>query len=206
MYQILSPQMADATAELYTDVFLNDEPMTRHHKIGPEEFFPHAREYLHSCADLGLSYIATDRMTGEVIAFVLSSDLTTDWNAAGPGMARLLSFFRESMAIIEELESRCPDLHDVAPGTVLHIFQGGARREYRGQGLVTRLIRCTLALAKANGFSMVVADCTGPASKRVCERCGFECAAYIPYHQFMVDGEAFFAGLPGGISLMVQNI
>jgi RimJ/RimL family protein N-acetyltransferase len=202
----LTHETADATAELYTRVFLNDEPMTRRHGIDPDEFLPFACEYLRFCADRGLSVIATDRMTDEVIAFVLSSDLTTDWNAAGPRIGRLLSFFQESMEIIEELESQCMDLHDVAPGTVLHIFQVGARRRYRGKGLVTCMVRHTLAMAKEKGFTMVVADCTGPASTRVCERCGFVRAAYIAYDEFFVNGRAFFSGVPGGITLMVRNL
>jgi len=204
--QILTHDTADATAELYTRVFLEDEPMTRHHGINPKEFLPCAREYLHFCADQELSFIAVDRVTSQVVAFVLGSDLTTDLYSVGPGMVTLLSFFRESMEIIEELESRCPDISNAKPGMIFHIFQIGTHCNSRRYGLVKQLIRLSLSRAADRGFVKAVAECTGSISRHTCERCGFHCAAYIRYDDFITDGKAFFSGLPGGISLMIRDI
>lgn len=206
MYQILSHDTADATAELYTEVFLTDEPMTRRHGIDPCVFLPYARFYLRFCSEQQLSFIARSKETREVVGFALGSDLTTDWESIGPEMVGLVSLFRESMAILEEVEHRCPDLRDVQPGTVLHIFQLGVRRDFRGQGLAIALIHRILAEAKRRGFRKVIADCTGPASRHSCERCGFYEAARVSYDDFYVDGGAFFRGLPGGISLMIRDV
>lgn len=204
--QLLTHDTADATAELYTRVFLEDEPMTRHHGINPEEFLPCTREYLHFCADQELSFIAVDRVTRQVVAFLLGSDLTSDLYSVGPGMVTLLSFFRESMEIINALESQCPDISDANPEEIFHIFQIGTHRDYRRLGLVSKLIRMSLANAKRHGFVTAVAECTGSISRHTCERCGFRCAGYIRYDDFITDGKAFFSGLPGGISLMIRDI
>lgn len=206
LFQPLTHDTADATAELYTDVFLNDEPMTRHHGIDPGQFLPCAREYLHFCAGQKLSFVATDRTKGQVTAFVLGSDLTTNFYSVGQGMVSLLTFFRESMEIIEALESQCPDISGVNPGNVFHIFQIGTHRDYRHLGLATQLIRMSLVNAKRHGFVKAVAECTGQTSKHTCERCGFHRAVSIRYNNFMVDGKHFFSGLPGEISLMVRDI
>lgn len=204
--QLLTHDTSDATAELYTNVFLNDEPMTRRHGVTHAQFLPHAREYLHICADQKVSVISIDPRTSEVTAFLLGSDLTFGWHSAGPGIVALLTLFRESMAIIEELESRCPDLAHIRPGMVLHLFQAGAHREYRKQGLVTRLMECSLAHAQRRGYVKAIAECTGPVSRHAFEKCGFSCAAYIAYDAFRHDGNVFFSGLPGGISLMIRDI
>lgn len=204
--QLLTHNIADATAELYTRVFLNDEPMTRRHGVAHETFLPYAREYLHLCAEQQLSVISIDTRTSDITAFLLGSDLTVDWQSAGPGMAALLSLFRESMAIIEALESRCPALAQIRPGMVLHLFQAGAHREYRRQGLLTRLMECSLAHAQQRGYVKVIAECTGPVSRHTFEKCGFHCAAYIAYDEFNIEGTEFFSGLPGGISLMIRDI
>lgn len=206
LYQALSTGTSVVTAELYSQIFLTDEPMTRRHGIDPGVFLPYARHYLRFCSEQQLSFIALDEQTHEVVGFALGSDLTTDWESVGPEMVALTSLFRESMAILEEVESRCPDLHDVRPGTVLHIFQLGVRRDFRGQGLAIALIHRILAEAKRRGFRKVIADCTGPASSHSCERCGFHEAARVTYDDFYVDGEAFFRGLPGGISLMIRDV
>jgi GNAT superfamily N-acetyltransferase len=120
-------------------------------------------------------------------------------------MIALVSLFRESMAILEEVE-HCPDLLDIQPGTVLHIFQLGVRRGFRGRGLATGLIRSLLHQAKRQGFGKVIADCTGPVSMHTCEKCGFREAARVIYDDFYVDGKVFFRGLPGGISLMIRDV
>lgn len=206
LFQLLTCDTADATAELYTQVFLQDEPMTRHHGIDPGQFLPCAREYLHFCAIQGLSFIAVDRENTRVAAFVLGCDITTDLKAVGPGMESLLSFFRESMEIIDALESQCTDISDAKPGKIFHIFQIGTHRDYRRLGLVTQLIRMSLGLAKRRGFAKAVAECTGPVSRHTCERCGFQRVASIRYDDFKVDGQHFFSGLPEEISLMVRDI
>lgn len=204
--QLLTHDTADATAELYTNVFLNDEPMTRRHGITYEQFLPCAREYLHICAEQKLSVISIGSRTSEVSAFLIGSDLTVDWHSAGPGMVALLTLFRESVAIIEELESQYPDLAHIRPGMVLHFFQAGVHREYRKQGLLTRLMECSLAHAQREGYVKVIAECTSPVSRHAFETCGFSCAAYIAYDEFRHEGNVFFSGLPGGISLMIRDI
>ncbi len=205
-YRLLTRDTSDTTADLYTHVFLNDEPMTRRHGIDPCVFLPYARFYLRFCSGQQLSCIAFSRETREVVGFALCSDLATDWNSVGPEMVGLVSLFRESMAILEEVERRCPDLREVQPGTVLHIFQLGVRRDFRGRGIAVALIQRMLNEAERCGFRKVIADCTGPASKRSCERCGFRQAAHVAYDEFQVDGNAFFRGLPGGISLMIRDV
>lgn len=206
VYEFLSSDNADSAAELYTEVFLNDEPMTRQHGIDPEKFLPCACEYLHFCAAQGMSVIAIDSLTQRIVGFGLTSDLTTDWDSVGPGMVTLLSFFRESVAILEEVEHRCPDLHDIRPGAVLHIFQGGVRREYRGRGVLTNIISRILIEAKNRGFQKIIGECTGPVSRHVLEKAGFREAASVVYDEFEVDGKAYFAGIPGRMSLMIRDV
>ncbi len=202
----LTHETADETAALYAHVFLNDEPMTRRHGIDPAKFSPFAREYLHFCADQGMSVIAAECDTGDVVGFALCSDLATDWSSVSPGISTLLSFFSESMEILGEVESRCPDLAYPEPGTVLHLFQLGVRETERGRGIAIRLVSRILSLALHRGYSRVIADCTGPGSRRACEQCGFSGAAYVTYDDFIVSGQAFFAGIPGGITLMIRDL
>ena len=206
VYQLLSNDAVDTAAELYAEVFLNDEPMTCRHRIDPVDFLPYAREYLRFCADQQLSFIAVEQETHEIAGFALGSDLSTEWESVGPGIITLLSFFRESMVILGEVEHKCVELREIQIGTVFHIFQLGVRREFRGNGIATGLIHCILAHAKRRGFGKVVVDCTGPVSRHTCERCGFVETAYIAYDDFHIDGKAFFHGIPGGISLMIREI
>jgi len=68
------------------------------------------------------------------------------------------------------------------------------------------LIRRVLAHARDFGYRQVIADCTHAASRRSFETCGFHEAGFLSYETFSVDGIRYFAGLDGGISLMVRDL
>ncbi|MEI7855999.1 MAG: hypothetical protein WCH85_00680, partial [Methanomicrobiales archaeon] len=80
----LHPEMVKAAALLYTEVFVRDEPTTRWHHIIEEDFLPFARTYVQFCETEGLSFLARDEKSGEVIGFIFCHDLTMDLEALGP--------------------------------------------------------------------------------------------------------------------------
>ncbi|MDV2482792.1 GNAT family N-acetyltransferase [Methanoculleus sp. Wushi-C6] len=196
----------EEAARLYTDVFIADEPTTHRHAPDPEIFLPYARRYAEFLAGKELSHIARDSRTGEIAGFIFCLDLTGDLAAEGATMAEFLAQFRETVEMIDELEEQYIERDRIAAGTVLHVFQIGVARPYRGRGLAQAMIRHALLSARRRGFSRAVADCTGPASRRAFERCGFVQAGHLPYDSFSRNGVAFFLGIDGGISLMVGEI
>jgi GNAT superfamily N-acetyltransferase len=202
----LSPETVDATARLYTEVFVRDEPTTRWHRIIEEDFLPFARTYVQFCEAQGLSYIAQEEKTGEVIGFIFCHDLTMDLDALGPAMREYLSCFDATIQLISTLEEKYLNIIPVPPGTALHVYQLGICREFRHRLVSTALIRHILASARGRGFRTIVTDCTGPGSCRSFEKCGFTRSGSIPYSSFLVGGTAFFDGLEGEITLMVKEL
>jgi len=202
----LSPETVEAAARLYTEVFVRDEPTTRWHRLIEKDFLPFARTYVQFCENEGLSFIARDDKTGEVIGFVFCHDLMMDPDALGPEMRRFLSHFDATIQLISALEEKFLDLKSIAPGMALHVYQLGIHREYRNHSVSTALIRHTCAFARDRGFRTVVADCTGPISRRSFEQCGFTRAGSIPYASFLVGGCVVFNGLEGEISLMEKDL
>jgi len=205
-YAHLTGSTTEVTARAYTDVFVNDEPTTYWHHIHPDIFLSFARHYCQLCADLGESIIATDPRTGDCAGFVLCWDLVTDFSRLSEDMAAFTACFPDTVAIIDALEFAFLERDHIVPGDTLHIFQVGVRREYRNQGIATALISHILLFAQTRGFSHVVAECTGPVSRHTFEQCGFVECGHIPYDQFRHNDRVFFAGLPGGISLVVLEL
>jgi hypothetical protein len=206
-YQLLSLETAEATAELYTGVSLNDEPMTRHHRIDPFAFLPSAREYLRYCAGQQLSFIAVDEETREVMEFVLGSDLSTDWESVGPGVRTLLSFFfGRAWPSSTNWSTAAP----ISGMSVREQSSLSSRQEScepaGGRASLPVSSPESLTTAKKRGFGKVIAECTGPVSRHTCEKCGFHAEAFVAYDEFQVDGRVFFQGLPGGISLMIRDV
>lgn len=198
--------MVDAAARLYSEVFVRDEPTTRWHRIIEGDFLPFARTYVQFCENEGLSFLAREEKTGEVVGFIFCHDLTMDLEALGPEMRDYLSNFDATIQLMTELEEKYLDIGAIVPGTVLHIYQLGIGREFRNRSISTTLIRHVLAFAREKGFKKIVTDCTGLQSCRSFEQCGFTRAGSIAYSSFLYRGTAFFDGLEGEITLMVKDL
>lgn len=196
---------ADRVADLYTSVFISDEPTTRFHAPDSTVFLPYARHYVRTLVSGNLSFISLDERTNDLAGFIFCVDLTTNPADEGPMMREFLSLFHEAILMIDELEDRFFERDDLPPGSVLHIFQLGVSPMFRGAGIAQDLIHRVIGHAHNRGFTQIIADCTSQVSKRAFERCGFYEIGFIPYDSFSIDGNRFFAGLDGGISLMVKD-
>jgi ribosomal protein S18 acetylase RimI-like enzyme len=202
---LTEPDVVDA-ARLYTEVFLSDEPTSRRHAPDPAFVFRHACIYIRSLVQSGLSMLCRDQVTGGPAGFIFCFDALDDPDPGREETAWFSSAFREAMAMIDALENRYLDRTTISPGEVLHIFQIGVARPYRGRGIAQSLVSQALLSARAKGFRQAVADCTSTASKHVFGRCGFLEQDFSPYELFCIDDVRFFAGLGGGISLMVKDL
>ena len=202
----LSEPDVEPAARLYTEVFLADEPTTRRYAPDPAFFLHHAQFYVRSLVRKKLSFIARHPGSQDPAGFIFCIDLTEDPRDEGESMVVFLAHFREVIGMLNELEERYISRNEIVPGSVLHIFQIGVSRNGRGRGIAQTMIRRVLDQARERGFRQVIADCTNPASKRAFEQCGFSEAGFLPYDAFSMNGIRFFAGLDGGISLMVKDI
>ena len=196
----------ESAARLYTEVFLADEPTSHRHALDPALFLPYARFYVRSLVRKDLSFLIRDETTNELAGFIFCFDLTDDPEKESAVMAEFIAHFKEAVAMIHELEDRHINVEEIKAGSVLHIFQIGVSRQYRETGIAQAMIRRVLAHAREHGFRQVITDCTSPASKKAFERCGFSELGFYPYDSFSMNGVRFFAGIPGGISLMVKSI
>ena len=195
-----------AAARLYAEVFLHDEPTTRHHAPDPASFIPLADFYVRTLVDQELSFVVQNEENGELAGFIFAFDLTHDPASDGEPMVRLIESFQNAVAMIDELEDRHINRAEIEPGSVLHIFQIGTAGNYRGSGLAPALIRHLLHHARVRGYRSAIADCTGPVSKCVFERCGFVELGHSRYADFRHNDEVFFSGLPDGISLLKKDL
>jgi ribosomal protein S18 acetylase RimI-like enzyme len=202
----LTESEADETARIYRDVFLADEPTSQVRAPDPARFLTYAGHYTRFLAGKHLSFVARDRESHEIAGFIFCSDITETPGSAGDRGMPHLEDFREVMCMIQELEDRYINPSETLRGTVLHIFQIGVGRKYRGRGIARDLIRRALANARDQGFRQALADCTGLASRRTFELSGFHEAGFFSYEQFSLDSDRFFAGLDGGIFLMVRDL
>ncbi len=202
----LTGSNSDKAARLYREVFLADEPTTHTRSPDPERFLHYAKLYTRFLAGKNLSFMARDERAQTLAGFIFCVDMKESLESAGEWTTLIVEDFREAMTMINELENRYINLADISPGSVLHIFQVGLGRKYRGHGIAQLLIHRALANAQENGFRKAFADCTNPASRRSFERCGFHEVGFSSYEEFSLDGDRYFSECEGGIWLMARDI
>jgi len=196
----------EQAARLYTEVFLADEPTSHRHALDPALFLPYARFYVRSLARKDISFIARDKRTKEILGFVFCFDLTDNPEEEGESMIAFLAHFREAVAMLNELEDRHLNRKEIDVGSVLHVFQIGVHRKFRGNGIAQSMIHRVIAHSRERGFRKIIADCTSLTSKRTFKQCGFNEVGFSPYEAFSMSGVRFFAGLDGGITLVMKDI
>jgi GNAT superfamily N-acetyltransferase len=206
VYIPLAEKDADEAARIYVEVFLADEPTTHTKSPDPARFLYYGGMYTRFLGGKKLSFIARDDRTHKIAGFIFCIDMAETPESLGKWAALIQEDFREAMVMINELEGRYINPDETPRGSMLHIFQVGVDRGYRGNGIAQNLIRRALDNGREYGFRQAVADCTNPASRYSFEQCGFREAGYSSYKEFSLDGDRFFEGCEGGIWLMIRDI
>lgn len=202
----LSEADVEPATYLYADIFLTDEPTSVRIAPDPGRLIPLAQWYVAALVCRGFSFIARDPLTGRIAGFLFCFDITDDFSEDARQYAAYLDNFREAIAMIDELELRFLDRGGIVPGTVLHALQAGVDPCYRRQGLLKAMMDQLVDRARQRGYRQVVAECTNPGSLAALRESGFVQAGFLPYDTFLINGEPFFAGLEGGLSLMVLDL
>jgi GNAT superfamily N-acetyltransferase len=207
--ELLTGETIEEMAGLVSGEYVTDEPMYMVLGIQPAEYIPLARVFLPWCAHESLSFMARHRATGRGAGFVLATDLVHEPYGSLRDLCSATDSFWEKLAheraFLDELEEPYLERERPGKGEILHVTALGVRKEYQGRGLATCLISTVLQHGEKKGFRRALADCTGPASLRAHEKCGFRPAGSLDYRSFTRNGEYPFAALQGSC-LLVEKI
>ncbi len=194
------PYEAGALLRLYVDLFYDREPLTACLGLSRERMAAIA-ESMHlgrgtSPFASKLYWVAKDReAAGTAIGFIVCDD------PANPDAERLPPDLTEQeqsvlpavMALLAALRAPVVTRISKRTGECLHVAAIGIAPGYEGMGLATRLLRTALSEAYAAGFRHAFAECTGPASRRCHEKCGFISLYHLSGDAWTFNGNHPFA-------------
>lgn len=104
-------------------MFLADEPTTHRHAPNPVVFSSQASFYIKSLARKGLSFISRDECSKDLLGFIFTLDMAEDPREEGPSMVAFLPYFRETVAMIDELENFYLNIASLSPGQCCTYFR-----------------------------------------------------------------------------------
>ena len=71
----------------------------------------------------------------------------------------------------------------------MHFFSMGVHKDFRRQGLATRLLQACTAMTKELGFTVIKGEATSNYTQRIFEKEGFDVLLEMPYDSYMYNGE-----------------
>ena len=190
--EVLGPQHINGATACIASTFAAGEPMSQHLGITQDEFIQFARLFIEKTAREGLSVVALDEEQ-RVIGATIAEDYVTEPPA---GLEAISEKFTPVFALLESLGERYVASQGVTSGTHYHIFMCGVYQQYANRRLAQKLNRFAQDMARERGFKAAVCEATGRISQFVSvNQLGFDYVDEINYQDFLLDGEAVFAGI-----------
>lgn len=204
-YSVYAASDADETAQLLGSVFTRRDPPAVAMGLTAHEFERLVRVFDRKAEAEGLTIVARDAGTGEMIGALLSEDSAS---APPDGMDRLSAKFNPIFDILGQLDSEYRGSTIVRPGERLHLFLLGVDERFAGQGVAQRLVSACLANGARRGYRMAVTEATNRTSQHIFRKLGFVERARRSYGDHRFDGGTVFASISehGGPILMDRRI
>ncbi len=189
-YELLKEKYLEQTINCLVDVFTSDEPITTAIKITPSEFYPFAEIICKKTVKDGLSHIAKDSATSQVIGAIISEDLSTELSEEiSKNLPEKLGAISQ---VLKELHEQYEMKKKVVTGKVFHLFLLAVKKQYTNRNIANNLIEKNLNLASQEEFSGAVVEASGNISQHLFRKYGFEDRCSIDYQTYEYKGIKVF--------------
>ena len=185
-------------------IFTFEEPVTKGLGVSQEKFYVVAEKECQLAAEDGLSFIAIEQATGNVIGFAICRDLKFD--CAHMGEVDPLIILPEIAAFVKELDNDFIKKMNFSTGDCLQMCYSGVDCQFRKKGIVTRLTEKVLKNAVTKGYKYAMAECTSLKSQKSLADLGFREENRIAYANLHYNTPNPWANLEGYCTLMMKEI
>lgn len=203
-YEMLSERNLLGAARCVSATFTRSEPMSHHLGLTFDDFLTFAHAYYRGLIGAGMSLVALDERTNEVIGVRMSEDYCKQGDLSIEG---LTPNFMPLFAILEALGQYFRQNHRLISGKYAHMFMVAVDKGYTKRGIAPNMYRLFLRLVMDMGFTHAVTEPTGVISQHVlANKFGFQELHRINYADFEYKGKKPFADLKGhGCAILMMK-
>lgn len=218
VYRTMTVEDVAAVTRTVASAFFEGEPVTViAGKATLRDMTDFCNMYVPRMAEEGNTVVAFDGTSHEVLGAFLNEDFA---NADPPlfdkFMAQTDGLWLPCINMIDELEHKLAETFHVPPapsrppGRWFHLWMLGVAPAGRGRGIAKKLAAHSIARAKARGFEIAFAECTGALSTHIMQANGAERIAFCDYATWEGDHADSLRSLPGlghpGMSMMAVKL
>ena len=185
LIQPLGAELAPAAFDLATSVFVAGSTLHQALGITLEAY----RTYLHNgfqqMVQEGLSVVAQDKKTGEVLGCLIVTDFHAHLHPTPPQDAA----FSPLAALTAALVAKYRTQRSIDPGEVILVDMGAVSPAARGLGLYKSMRQAAHQRAQTRGFTHVVGELSSAATQAyVLGHLGHQNIAEVPFQSFEHNG------------------
>lgn len=210
--EAVKPEETDVLLRLYVDLFHDREPLTACLGFGKERMAAIVSAMhlgKHDALARKLHWMAKDHEAGgRAIGCIVCDDpADPDAEQLPPDLTEQeLTIIPAVVAFLSAVRAPAGARISNQMGECLHVAAVGIAPGYEGAGLATRLLQTALSEARTRGFRHAFAECTGPASRRCHQKCGFASLHNVLGDVWAYNGTHPFAGYRIDCHLMWKDL
>ena len=199
---LLTPSHQQATFDLVTEVFVNASTLHKALDINLEEYRPYLQISYDDMASSGLSVVAIDTKTEEVIGCLIGCDFYDHINSKSTAPLKFAPLSALSTALCQNfIEQRKPNAREIA-----YLDMAAIAPTYLGQGIYQEMRRFAHANAKKLGFQSVIGELSSAATQHfVMEKLGHIKRAEVSFERFDNNGAKPFQSIKEPKSIILAE-
>lgn len=204
-YGVFELSDTDDMARLLGESFSRHDPPAVAVGLTAPEFEAFVRLFCPKAATEGLTIVARESGTGQLVGALLTDDSASGLPRGMDGLSRK---FDPIIDILGQLDSEYRANLDVGRGESLHLFLLGVAESSAGRGVAQQLVSACLERGVRRGYRRAVTEATNTVSQHVFRKLGFVERVRRSYEDYRFEGRAAFASIAGhgGPMLMEKSI
>lgn len=200
-YGVLEEADADEMTVLLATEFARFEPMSVAIDLGDEPLMELVRLYLPKAVAEGVTIVARDPASGEVVGALL----TDDFGTPVPDGVEHIERFAPIATLLEDLDVRYQQGKTIQPGQYIHQFMLAVSRNATGRQIAQNLVHASLLNGQRRGYRMAVTEATGSISQHIFRKHGFQDRITTHYPEYRFEGEPVFASIQGHLGTILMD-
>jgi ribosomal protein S18 acetylase RimI-like enzyme len=189
---VCGPDDVDELVDLLALAFTEHDPPAVAVGLSRHEFAQLVDLYRDRAGTEGLTVIARDPASGDIVGTLLAEDAAAAFPA---GVERLSPKFDPIFDILTELESEYRRGQVVLPGDALHLFLLGVHPAFARQQIAQRLVGAAMAGGARRGYRLAVTEATNKVSQHVFRKLGFVDRVRRSYAGYRFAGRPVFSSI-----------
>lgn len=204
-YSVYTADDEDELSVLFGNVFSRRDPPAYAVGLTAAEFEAFVRLLVPKAEGEGLTRVARNAETGEMIGALLNEDCAA---AMPDGLDELSPKFDPVFDILVPMSEEYWGDRQPQQGEALHMFLLGVAESAAGCGVAQRLVADSLALGSSKGYRKAVTEATNKTSQHIFRKLGFEERVRRSYASHHFEGQSLFASIAeqGGPILMDRTL